>query len=596
MGSIPAISQTHTPSNSPSLHTHRDAFTTILDHEYSTGRYISPLSKSETEQLIGPFQTAPLSMVPKPGKPGKFRLVQNLSFPLHPSPTISSINSSIDSNLYPCTWGTASTICLLIWSLPPGSQAAVHDVAEAYHTVPLHPSQWPGLVIRMGDDNFAIDSSFCFGCSASAGTYGEVADAGTNIFRSQGTGPLSKWVDDHLFIRILQEYLESYNKLCKTRAAIIARNGGLLIEGGRKWYRGSIMPDGTVEKFDKDMSFPILDLSTASPCSPEDLLFTYCFDDINRLSKILGIPWELAKDILFSSCALFISFLWDIVTHSVSIPQKKKEKYIAAIQEWEARSSHTLQEVQELYGKLLHASLVLPAGHTYLVSLETMLAIFHNRPFMPHTPPPPSPKLTGKDLHWWKASLRQPVISHPIPGPIKVIEPSAYSDASSGTGIAIWINGWWRAWHLLPGWKAENRDIGWAEAVGMEFLIIVLLNQCPEGSYIKIFSNNRGVVEGWWKGQSRNKATNTVFKWIHELAASSKCTFLTCYVPSAHNPADSPSRGIYPPENLLLPPTCIPKALQPFITNFDSPKIPLRCHGPHKTTKAHSFNDINSRS
>lgn len=106
MGSVPTIHHTYSPPNSPSLLTQHDTFATILDREYSTGRYIGPLSKTETETLIGPFQTAPLAMVPKPGKPGKFRLVQNLSFPLHPSATssISSINSAIDFDLYPCTW------------------------------------------------------------------------------------------------------------------------------------------------------------------------------------------------------------------------------------------------------------------------------------------------------------------------------------------------------------------------------------------------------------------------------------------------------------------------------------------------------------
>lgn len=184
MGSVPTIHHTYSPPNSPSLLTQHDTFATILDREYSTGCYIGPLSKTETETLIGPFQTAPLAMVPKPGKPGKFRLVQNLSFPLHPSATsISSINSAIDFDLYPCTWGsTASTICLLIWSLPPGSQAAVRDMAEAYRTIPLHPSQWPGLVVRTGEDSFAIDCSFGFSFSVSAGTYCGIADAGADIF------------------------------------------------------------------------------------------------------------------------------------------------------------------------------------------------------------------------------------------------------------------------------------------------------------------------------------------------------------------------------------------------------------------------------
>jgi hypothetical protein len=53
---------------------------------------------------------------------------------------------------------------------------------------------------------------------------------------------------------------------------------------------------------------------------------------------------------------------------------------------WELHQTHTLEEVQKLYGKLLHASLIVPMGHTYLANLETMLGIFHNSPFKPHTP------------------------------------------------------------------------------------------------------------------------------------------------------------------------------------------------------------------
>ena len=48
---------------------------------------------------------------------------------------------------------------------------------------------------------------------------------------------------------------------------------------------------------------------------------------------------------------------------------------------------HNLLEVQELYGKLLHAALVIPAGRAHLTSLEAMLAAFNDNPFLPHTPP-----------------------------------------------------------------------------------------------------------------------------------------------------------------------------------------------------------------
>ena len=41
-------------------------------------------------------------------------MIQNLSSPHSPLDSITSINSLIDSALYPCMWGTFSTICLLI--------------------------------------------------------------------------------------------------------------------------------------------------------------------------------------------------------------------------------------------------------------------------------------------------------------------------------------------------------------------------------------------------------------------------------------------------------------------------------------------------
>ena len=570
IGSIPIITSTYIPPNSPSVIEHADALMAILTREFSMGRYLGPLSQTEVETLIGPFQTAPLSIIPKPGRPGKFRLVQNLSHSsssiIHPIP---SINSFIDSNLYPCTYGTFSTICLLIWRLPPGSQGATRDVAEAYRTIPLHPSQYPGLVIHTGEDHFAIDTSFCFGCSSAAGSYGGLADAGADILRSEGIGPLSKWVDDHLFFRILCKYREKYNGQRRIWAQSIRDEGGPRTDGGRKWYRGSTFPNDQPEEYDEDCSFPILDLSQRSPRSSENARFTYCLDDIDFLSHQLGTPWETSKDTPFCSNPLFTGFTWDIDACTIEIPTSKKEKYLAAISTWETKPRHVLLEVQQLHGKLLHATLAVPAGRAYLTELEAMLSIFSDRPFVPHTPP----KNCAADLRWWSTILRQPTVCRPIPGPCIITDPNAFSDASSGVGIAIWINGWWRAWRLIPGWKADNRDIGWAEAIGFEFLVLSIIqaSQSDPIPCFKVYGDNRGVVEGWWKGRSRNRATNTVFKRIHNSTESASCVVLTRYVPSAYNPADGPSRGRYPPRSLLLPPIPIPAPLRDLVTNFDSP-------------------------
>ena len=77
-------------------------------------------------------------------------------------------------------WGTFSTVALLITHLPPGSQASVRDVAEAYRTIPVLPSQWPGLVIRLeAQDQYVYNN---FGFISGSGAYGRLADAGADIF------------------------------------------------------------------------------------------------------------------------------------------------------------------------------------------------------------------------------------------------------------------------------------------------------------------------------------------------------------------------------------------------------------------------------
>jgi len=129
---VPPISITFIPLNCPSTSEHAVTFQKIIENKLHKGRYIGPLTQAETQALIGPFQTLPLSIIPKSGKSGKFRIIQNLSFPHSPDHGVHSINSTIDPDHFPCTWGTFAIVSLVIARLPPGSEAAVCDVKEAY--------------------------------------------------------------------------------------------------------------------------------------------------------------------------------------------------------------------------------------------------------------------------------------------------------------------------------------------------------------------------------------------------------------------------------------------------------------------------------
>ena len=107
--------------NNAAISEYQTQFNKIVDSEIQKQRYIGPFSRQHTEALIGPFQSSPFSIIPKPGKPGHFRLLQNFSYPYDVSPALPnpSINSFLDSDDFPTTWGTFSIISLLIHQLPP---------------------------------------------------------------------------------------------------------------------------------------------------------------------------------------------------------------------------------------------------------------------------------------------------------------------------------------------------------------------------------------------------------------------------------------------------------------------------------------------
>lgn len=565
---IRPITVTFAPPNSASLIAFAVAFQEIIDNEFSKGRYIGPLSRKDVEWLIGPFQSSPISLVPKPHKTNKFRLVQNLSFPHTPSETTSSINFSIDSDHFPCLWGTFPIVANIIRSLPPSSQAAIRDVSEAYRIAGLAPDQWPGTVVRLpGPDSFAINTSNLFGLSSAAGVYGSLADCGVDIMRGGGIGPISKWVDDHAFFRMLREHVTEFNRRRHQTRLRIEANGGRRQSGGRYWFDAGKMPSGRTEEHDDSMRFPVCDLSGQSPRSSNDVRFSYCMADIDAVSDPLGIPWEKSKDIDFASEFPFTGLVWNIATRSVSLSEEKKSRYLDAIQTWLEARSHTLPEVQKLYGKLLHAALVVPAGRAYLTRLERMLGVFNRSPHQPHT----APKGTSDDLRWWRETLTRPVLMRAIPGPVPILDVCAFSDASSKVGIGIVIRGHWRAWRLLPGWEKEGRGIAWAESVGFELLIRSLLRDGAPAPNILVQGDNSGVVEGWWNHRSRDSNVNSVFRRIHSFLLNAHCTIHSRYISTHSNPADDPSRGIYPAHSLLLPPVALPHELAPFIVDFDAP-------------------------
>ncbi|ESK81376.1 reverse transcriptase ribonuclease h [Moniliophthora roreri MCA 2997] len=69
---IPTFCHTFSPPNKVTSEEHQSAFSTIVEKELRTKRWLGPYPQHIIEAVLGPFQTSPISMVPKAGKPGKF--------------------------------------------------------------------------------------------------------------------------------------------------------------------------------------------------------------------------------------------------------------------------------------------------------------------------------------------------------------------------------------------------------------------------------------------------------------------------------------------------------------------------------------------
>lgn len=77
---------------------------------------------------------------------------------------------------------------------------------------------------------------------------------------------------------------------------------------GRLWYQEKTLSSGDDKEHDKDMTFPIRDLSACPPQNAEDARFTYNMDDIDAITEPLGIRWEKSKNHPFGSVVPYIRF------------------------------------------------------------------------------------------------------------------------------------------------------------------------------------------------------------------------------------------------------------------------------------------------
>ncbi|KAE8238997.1 hypothetical protein A4X13_0g8295 [Tilletia indica] len=533
---IPHLDSTLIQENHNSARSQPSIIAATIDRELAAGRYHGPFSSTELQSFLGNFQTSPLGLVPK--GTDNWRLIQDFSWPRSGA----SINSFLSSDDWPTTWGTARNVVRTLLALPSSAQAAVRDVADAFRLVNLHPSQWPGTVVRGEDGLFYVDMCLGFGLAPATGVWGCVADGLADICRAHGIGPILKWVDDFLFLSVPLSALDEVNASRQHMASSVT---------GRHTRRGvTFFSSSDGEEHVEDYRFP---LRNHSASGPDELVAS--LSAITAVTKPLGIPWKAEKDIDFSSTPVYIGLQWFIVDRCVGLPDKKRLKYLAAVQTWQEDAAHSLLDCQEFFGKLQHASFVVPQGRKRLGSLRGFMASMGScQPWVRHR----ASKHVFKDLDWWSKALARSELRRSFAEDQSIDSIYVACDASTSFGIGVFVDGEELSLPVREGWAAQGRDIAWLEAVAMEVALLVVIGKGISDCRLRIITDNSSVFFSERSGYSRNKSVMEVLARIRDLEALHNLEVVPVLVPSAHNLADEPSRGYRPTHAQLRRPELPP--------------------------------------
>ena len=137
---------------------------------------------------------SPLGVIPKKNKPGKWRLIVDLS-----SPSDYSINNGICPERASLSYASVNHLATMILSEGRGSFMVKADIKEAYRMIPIHPHDQPLLGVRWHDSVF-IDKALPFGLRSAPKIISAVADALQWILKQQGIENNIHYLDDYVLV------------------------------------------------------------------------------------------------------------------------------------------------------------------------------------------------------------------------------------------------------------------------------------------------------------------------------------------------------------------------------------------------------------
>ncbi|GAA5984205.1 hypothetical protein JCM11641_005148 [Rhodosporidiobolus odoratus] len=465
-----------------------------------TGKAIGSFDPKEVEEAVGPIQSSPMRPIeksPLPGKPKRWRLIEDFS---HPHGAVEedseAVNADIDPSLFPCSWTTFAEVAEFYRWVASHPEAKVFgaDFEDGFEHLEVHPEVRHRLVVTF-TDQVHVRLAAPFGLRSTPGEFGLLVDA-------------MLWI---LYY----------------------------------WFRGKVRGINHVD----DLSVVILDSSISME---EVIRFIESFgwklnraktQPLSRSTIHIGCEWNLDTLVVTICDPKRIKYL-----------EKTKELFARGDQE-----SVSLTEIESLVGSLQYVCFVRRDLRPRLRTLYAFRAGFPHRHARHHfrhnelaslkwwitfLEQGPISTSFGETPETFEGSFSSDASNFAVGFPLKTPSiPQAY----------------YFAYDLVPGWKLLlEAYIGNAEAWGVEMLVETLAKMGVRHRTLTLDCDNTNVVDSWQRGWSWKSKTNASLLRLLDLANKFDLFLDLSYIPTELNPADCVSR-LEPPEDALpLPEEFIP--------------------------------------
>ena len=276
--------------------------------------------------------------------------------------------------------------------------------------------------------------------------------------------------------------------------------------------------------------------------SPPDKAHLY-FYRFRALASLLGVPFRQDKFIEPCHQIVYVGFLIDAPSMSVSLPGDKKTRICALIDKWlqPGHRKASKHSAQCLLGHLMHVVQVAPDGRIFCQRLVEFITKFKSSEGMHWVD-----SGIRSDLTWWRSFL------HSWSGTIFVVPTSAwldlgwYTDASGAYGAgACLADGRWWALEWDDDHKSTNvnkYDIFWREMFAIWVSLRLWLHDF-RGKRLLLYCDNENCVQSLARGRApRHNRVNDLIRLITLLKLEHSFELQVHYVPSKDNPADPISR------------------------------------------------------